>query len=198
MATPANLIVRQLLAAELSELGERHGFDIWRLVGSGRQAAVDGLAAARRRRRRPEHACGTHRCLHHAPRHLARFRGEDIQHPLDGVIARLLMAAGQPEQARRQLDNGLQLAHDTGMHYYDAELLRLRAQTHHDPAARRADLEAALELARHQGAHLFELRAALDDFELRGELRVLPWRMRSAALPDDSTIPEVARARAAI
>ena len=108
------------------------------------------------------------------------------------------MAAGQPEQARRQLDTGLQLAHDTGMHYYDAELLRLRAQTHDDPATRRADLEAALELARRQGAHLFELRAALDDFELRGELARAPLSDAVSRMPDDSTIPEVTRARAAI
>ena len=47
MSTPANLTVPQLLAAELSELGERHGFDIWRLVGAGERAAVGGLAAAR-------------------------------------------------------------------------------------------------------------------------------------------------------
>ena len=55
------------------------------------------------------------------------------------------------------------------MRFYDAELLRLRAHTHTDPDARRADIDAALDLARRQGATLFELRAALDDFELRGE-----------------------------
>ena len=54
------------------------------------------------------------------------------------------------------------------MCFYDAELLRLRAHTHTDPDARQADIAAALDLARRQGATLFELRAALDDFELRG------------------------------
>ena len=54
----------------------------------------------------------------------------------------------------------MQLAEDTEMHFYDAELLRLRAQTHSDPDAIRADLEAALAFARRQGASLFELRAA--------------------------------------
>ena len=87
----------------------------------------------------------------------------------DAVLGRLLIAAGQPEQARDRLDTALQLAQDTGMCFYDAELLRLRAHTHTDPEARRADLGAALDLARRQGATLFELRAALDDFELRGE-----------------------------
>jgi hypothetical protein len=85
------------------------------------------------------------------------------------VLGRLLIAAGQPEEARTRLDTGLQLAQDTGMCFYDAELLRLRAHTNADPDARRADIAAALELARRQGATFFELRAAVDDFDLRGE-----------------------------
>ena len=113
---------------------------------------------------------------------LRAFEANIFSTPIDGTLGRLLIATGEPELARRQLDTGLQLARSTGMHYYDAELLRLRALTHDDPAARRADLEAALEIARRQGARLFGLRAALDDFELRGERCTrIPWRMRSAA-----------------
>ena len=83
------------------------------------------------------------------------------------------------------------------MHYYDAELLRLRARTHTDPDARRADLAAALELARRQGATLFELRAALDDFELRGQpARGPPSPMQPGAYPADNVWPELASARA--
>ena len=115
----------------------------------------------------------------------------------DALLGRLLIAVGQPEQARARLDTALALAQDTGMCFYDAELLRLRAHTHTDPDARRADLGAAVALARRQGATLFELRAALNDFELRGE----PAR---AALSDvagrfsaDSRLPELARARPA-
>ena len=51
----------------------------------------------------------------------------------DAVLGRLLIAAGQPEAARERLDTGLALAQRTGMCFYDAELLRLRAQTHDDP-----------------------------------------------------------------
>jgi len=87
----------------------------------------------------------------------------------DSDLGRLLIAASQPQVAPERLDTGLQLAQDTGMRFYDAELLRLRAHTHTDEDARRADIAAALALARRQGATLFELRAALDDFELRGE-----------------------------
>ena len=87
----------------------------------------------------------------------------------DGVLGRLLIAAGRPDEARRRLDVGLQLAADTGMCFYDAELLRLRGHTHTDSATRSADIAAARDLARRQGATLFELRAALDDFDLRGD-----------------------------
>ena len=81
------------------------------------------------------------------------------------------------------------------MHFYDAELLRLRAHTHTAPKAIRADLEAALELARRQGARLFELRSALDDFELRGELARAALLAAVSRMPTDSAMPEMARAR---
>jgi len=90
----------------------------------------------------------------------------------------LLTATGQLDEARGRLDTALQLADGTGMRFYDAELLRLRARTHTDPDARRADLAAALDLARRQGATLFELRAALDDFELRGQPARAALRLR--------------------
>ncbi|MCW2686093.1 MAG: adenylyl cyclase class-3/4/guanylyl cyclase [Mycobacterium sp.] len=114
----------------------------------------------------------------------------------DAVLGRLLIAVGQPEQAR--LDTGLALARDTGMCFYDAELLRLRAHTHTDPAGRRADVGAALELAHRQGATLFELRAALDDYELRGRPARAALTDAASHIPADSSLPELARARAAM
>ena len=68
-----------------------------------------------------------------------------------------------------QISIGLQLSDETDMHYYDAELLRLRAATQESPEMRQADLTAAFDLARNQGAPVFALRAALDDFQERGE-----------------------------
>ncbi len=70
----------------------------------------------------------------------------------DGALAQVLTATGQLDQARAQLDTGLKMARNTGMSFYDAELLRLRAHTHKESAARQADLDAALALARRQGA----------------------------------------------
>ena len=111
----------------------------------------------------------------------------------DAVLGRLLIAAGQPEHARARLDTALQLAQDTGMHFYDAELLRLRGHTHADPDARRADISAALDPARRQSAPLFELRAALDDFELRGQPAGAALVDVVSRFPADSAFPELAR-----
>jgi hypothetical protein len=86
----------------------------------------------------------------------------------DAVIARLLIASGALEQARRRLQVGLDLADATGMHFYDAELLRLRARTARGAELQRKDMMCAYELARQQDCYLFELRSAIDLFELDG------------------------------
>jgi hypothetical protein len=107
-----------------------------------------------------------------------------------------LTVAGQPDQARARLDTALELAEETGMHFYDAELLRLRAHTHTDPETMQADVSAAVDLARRQGATLFELRAALDDFELRGQPACAALVDAVSRFPADSAFPELARAEA--
>ncbi len=185
-----------VLAADLINLGERHGFDVWRLVGATQQATVGALAALG-----ADEAGGDALSAHIATvtTFVDTWRAAGMKPYLpffESVLGRLLIAAGQPEQARDRLNTELQLAEDTGMCDYDAELLRLRAHTHTDPDARRADLAAAIALARQQGAPLYELRAALDDFELRGQT------VRAALVdvvdrvPADSPLPELARARA--
>jgi hypothetical protein len=63
--------------------------------------------------------------------------------------------------------------------------------------ARAGDIAAALELARRQGATLFELRAALDDFELRGEPARAALADAASRIPTDSALPELARAETA-
>ena len=87
----------------------------------------------------------------------------------DATLARLLTAAGMKGAARERVELALQMADETEWHIYDAELLRIRAHTSDDPDAQHAGLRAAIELAQTQGAPVFELRAAADDFELVGE-----------------------------
>jgi hypothetical protein len=77
-------------------------------------------------------------------------------------------------------------------------LLRLRAQTRDDPAARQADINSALELACRQGATLFELRAALDDFDLRGEPAAAAIAQTAKRIPANYAWPELVRAKAAL
>jgi hypothetical protein len=90
------------------------------------------------------------------------------------------------------------LAQDTGMCFDDAELLRLRAHTHTDPDARQADIAAALELARRQGVTLFELRAALDDYELLGQPARAALIDAASRIPANNAWPELARAQASL
>jgi hypothetical protein len=113
-----------------------------------------------------------------------------------GVLGRLLIAAGKHELARQGLDAMLVLADETELRFYNAELLRLRAHTHADIEARRADIAAALELARRQGATLFELRAALEDAELRGQPARAALIDVISRFPSDIGWPELPRARA--
>lgn len=74
--------------------------------------------------------------------------------------------------------------------------MRVRAQTHTEADARAADIAAAIELARRQDAPLFELRAAIDGFELRGEIARTALADAADRLPTDSVLPELLRARA--
>ena len=180
----------------VGQAAERPEFDTWRLPAAALHATVQrpGCTGAPG----PRRAVGEHRDLNVTARRLARDGGERLHTFFDGVLGRLLIAAGRPDEARRRLDVGLQLAADTGMCFYDAELLRLRGHTHNDPAARRADIAAARNLARRQGATLFELRAALDDFDLRGDEARAALIDVAERMPSDCTWPELERVRVSL
>ena len=187
-----------ILAADLSELAERHGFDGWRMTGATQHAAVSALASLA-----ADNSDPTSLTAHIARMTMLldswRTRGVNLYRTIfDGVLGRLLTAAGQPERARRHLDTALQLARDTGMCFYDAELLRLRAHTHAGSDARQEDLAAARALARRQGATLFELRAALDDYELRGDPARAELIDAVSRIPTKNAWPELARAQVAL
>jgi class 3 adenylate cyclase len=187
-----------LVAAEMSNEAERHGFDMWRLVGAHWQAVVGALAALDAGDLEPtdlEVQIATITTFLDTLRTIEVNIYTTIH---DGILGRLLIAAGQPEAARERLGIGLALAQDTGMCFYDAELLRLRAQTHDDGGTRQADTTAAVELARRQGATLFELRAALDDFLLRGEPARADVADAVNRIPADNAWPELGRARVAL
>jgi len=187
-----------VIAADLIDDGERHGLDMWTLYGATWQAFVGALAALSTENPDPATLAGHIATLTTLLDTLRTF-GLNLYSTLyDAILARVLIAAGQPDRARARLDTALQLAEDTGMHFYDAELLRLRAHTDTDPDARHADIGAALKLARRQGATLFELRAALDDFDLRGQPARAALVDAASRIPATSALPELARVQASL
>ncbi len=181
------------VADHLAGLGEQHGFDSWVLAGTAQRATADAAFA------------------------LARFDGDaatlqphiatltafvDAWRMLgvislltfyDALLARLLTSAGELTGARERIQIALDLADETGMHFYDAELHRLRARTTDDAGERHADLVAATELASRQHAQVFELRAALDRFATESDRQVLAGAVE--LFPTHCAWPEVTRAR---
>jgi hypothetical protein len=82
---------------------------------------------------------------------------------LSAFLTEALAAAGMREEAAWAVDDGLRLSEADEDRDFAAELLRLRGclrERAGDRTAAEVDLEAALALARQQGAKLWELRAA--------------------------------------
>ncbi|MHA0289443.1 serine/threonine-protein kinase [Mycobacterium sp. C3-094] len=186
------------VVSDMVERAERYGIDFWHALGStlgqATVAAEMSLRAAR-----PAHELSAQIDALTGFTDFWRSLGlYAYQTQYDCVIGQLLIAAGRLDDARDRIDAALQIAEETQMHFFDAELLRARAKTHTDPDTSAADLGVAMALARHQGAPLYELRAALDDVDLRGE----PARPQLAdaltRLPADCTLPDVVRARAVL
>src|SRR5262249_19890792 len=187
-----------VLAADLSLLGETHGFDVWRVVGATWQAAIGGLRAVAAESIDQSTLEGQIATMTSLLGIFDASGGNLFRTAYETALGRLLLASGRVDAARERLDAALALAQDTGMHFYDAELLRLRAQTHDDRDARQADIDAAFRLARSQTATLFELRTAVDDFEFRGEVAADAVAAAANRIPANSAWPELARAAAAL
>lgn len=149
------------LVSDLRQVSELSGLDLWRLVGTTEHATVRALAALGT-------GADADTLMTLADKIAVRVDGARLLHLnnyltfKDAIIGRLLIAAGQPDKARQRLEMALGLADESGMRFYDAELLRIRAHTFTHPQERRSALSAALEFARQQGATLFELRCLLD------------------------------------
>ena len=184
-----------VLAANLVDQAEQHGFDAWSLWGHAQLAAVRAVTAMGDDSAELSDHIATMTVLVDV---LGRAGLNAYLTFFDGVLGRLLTVAGQPDQARARFDIALARADESGMHFYDAELLRLRAATRTDPDAGQADLRAALELARRQGATLFELRCALDDFDRRSEPARAPLVEAVGRLTADAFCPELQRAEAIV
>jgi hypothetical protein len=184
------------LSEEIARWGEQHGFDEWVGIATCNQVSVAARAALVSGEAEPavlQGLIGNMTAVVEAWRAIDRkaFLGG-----YDATLAGLLTAAGMKDAARERVELALQMADETEWHMYDAELLRIRAHTTDEPDAQHTGLRAAIELAQTQGAPVFELRAAADDFELVGEAARAPLAAALSRFPADQDWPELARARA--
>ncbi|MDT5070033.1 MAG: hypothetical protein QOK02_6188 [Mycobacterium sp.] len=188
------------LVDDMLELSRRYGLDdgFWQLLAATERATIDGLAEV---------------ASDHPDRGVLASQIEALSGIITVwqalgaatnrpfywcVLARLLIADGQIEAARARIDTALQFAADTGVSFYSAELLRARAHTQRDSEAQLADFISAGDLARTQGAWLFELRAARDAFDLHGESARSRLEDVLSTPAADGRIAEIERARAAV
>lgn len=170
---------------------ENCGFDSWAVVAAAQHATVEAMTALANAETDSE-------VLQHHIDTLTMFvdgmwRALEVKALItfyDAVIARLLVADGQFEAARQRVDIGLALSEETGMAFYDAELLRIRAGTHDEDEPRLADLRAAVQLARDQGAAIFGLRAAAELADPEALVDAVD------RMPPDGAWPELAEAHA--
>ena len=182
------------LVGDLRRQSEQSGLDLWLWVGRTEHATVKALAAL-------DTGADAATLTARAENLARQVDGSRLLHLNsyltfhDAVVGRLLIAAGQPEKARKRLDMALRHAQETGMRFHDAELMRVRAHTFAEPQERRNALAAALEFARHQGATLFELRCLLDYFDLLGYGDRSELADAVRRFPCDARWPEFARAQ---
>jgi class 3 adenylate cyclase/DNA-binding transcriptional ArsR family regulator len=183
------------IATALSDNGTEHGFDSWALTGAAQQSTVSALVALTK-----DTVDAAELQIHIATvgSYIEAWRAFGVRSLItfyDAVLARLLIAGGDTAAARDRIETALALADETTMRFYDAELLRIRAQTTDDPQAQQADLRAAIELAGKQGANILHIRAAAEYFAH------CPQEGRSvladavSRFPSDSSWPELVRAR---
>jgi class 3 adenylate cyclase len=182
-------------AKDLARLAKQYGFDEWTLVAATQRATVRALTALAGN----IDAAALEQHIETMTGFVDAWRSIELKVFLmcyDAVLARLLTAVGRQDAASARVDCALELADETWFHFYDGELLRIRAHTSDDPQVRHAGLLEAVAAAREQGAAIFELRAAADDFELVGQPALTALADAVARFPPEQSWPELARARA--
>ena len=183
--------------AAVTEIAEGHGFDFWSLVAATEQATIAGLQAL------DAGAADTAGLLVHAQTLeglCGMWKLLDVALFLPAfmaTVARLRAAAGDTGGAAAGYDETLQFARSTGIRFYEAEVLRLRAQLLPSDEVSAA-LRVALDLARSQGAAPFELRIARD-LVANGDTDGLSLVAEATArFAPDAHYPELEDARASI
>jgi len=184
------------VAAELSSLAKHYDFDEWVMVGWSEESAGRALLALAAGETDPAALAPHVKTMTTVVQTWRAFEVRTFLAFYDGVLARVLTAAGDRQAARDCLGVALEMGQHTWIQFYDAELLRLRAHTLDDEEDRHRHFRDAIQLAQRQGAHIFELRSAADDFELCGEPARQALAEAYSRIPADQMWPDLARARA--
>jgi class 3 adenylate cyclase/tetratricopeptide (TPR) repeat protein len=184
------------IAAELTTLAKQYDFDEWLMVGWSQESAGRAMVVLATGETDPATLAPHIETMTTVVRSWRAFDVKTFLAVYDAVLARLLTAAGDKQAARACLDVSLKMAQDTWIQFYDAELLRLRAHTLDDENERHQQFRESIRLAQKQSAHIFELRSAVDDFELVGEPARAALLEACRRMPNDQTWPDLARARA--
>lgn len=181
--------------AELLSVSMQHGLDSWALVASTQQPVVEGLAQLRSGDGDPAALVGQGRSIAMSVS-LWQMVDQWVFVPFYVMVAgALICAGGEVEEGLTRLDEAQAIADRTGMHFYDAEILRHRARFGAaDDEERASLLRRAVDLAASQHARIFQLRAALDlhavDSGAIGDVAAAV-----GTIDEGVDIPEVTRAR---
>ncbi|MDF3044161.1 MAG: putative CyaI3 adenylate/guanylate cyclase [Ornithinibacter sp.] len=156
------------LGEEIVALGREHGYALWTALGSAYAPPVPTGGAE-------------HRAFLEQVITTVRLMGqESFMAAYLGYLAELHAAAGEVPRALECVGEALQVVVKTGEDLHLPELLRHRARysldTGQNPAIAVADLREAVRVARHQGARVARLRAAVDLARVPAAIRPDDWR----------------------
>ena len=182
--------------ARLADIAGQHGFEGWRLVAATQQTVLAGHRALRSGS--DMQALAGHASTLSRMTDVWKRIDTRIFLPYYLMMAGVLHAgAGEVDTARSHLEESLGLAQETGLQFWRVEALRHLSHLELHPEGRQAKLREALQVARSQHAHLFELRTALDladiDRSHNQDVEAALGRLGRGAL-----YPEVAKAEAVL
>jgi class 3 adenylate cyclase/predicted ATPase len=178
------------------EIGERYGLAFWSATGACHWAISRGHLGE------PEQAI---EILEPAIEQWRALGAEAFVPCFRTQLAEIRLAVGQFDAALHDVDQAIEQAERTGEEWFSAESYRLRAaimqrMSPTDVNGALVEVGTARRLAGRQGALMFELRAMLDELELRTESgRVQPLEELHELIercPAGTRGAEVARARA--
>jgi class 3 adenylate cyclase/tetratricopeptide (TPR) repeat protein len=187
----------RVVVAALADMADRYGFDLWALFAATEQAAVAAMLALERE---PDDHAALAAHAQTVEGMCAMWKTIDLALFLPfftTVAGRLRAASGDAERAAARYDETLQFARATGQHYYDAEVMRLQSQLLPDEDAS-AQLRAALDVSRTQGAAPFEVRIARDLVEREEDDALTLLAVAIGQFAADAHYPELDVARSVL